>query len=133
MKTIVKAEDATFKSAVTDMLAQDAGNVLTQEFLNDALRQGCAFDFDELKPLEKEKTLLQCKDPKNTMVKYFLNEIVKPTQLRNIMFGKQLRKKEFDGLLKPKLDNPAFPTAVARLFAFDIQARGVYAHDSKPY
>ena len=58
---------------------------------------------------------------------------MKPTQLRNIMFGKQLRKKEFDDLLKPKLDNPAFPTAVARLFAFDFQARGVYTLDSKPY
>ena len=115
------------------MLAQDAGNVLTQEFLNDALRQGCAFDFDELKPLEKEKTLLQCKDPKNTMVKYFLNEIVKPTQLRNIIFGKQLRNKKFDDLLKTRLDNPQFQTAVARLFAMDFHARGPYAKGSQGY
>ena len=49
------------------------------------------------------------------------------------MFGKQLRKEKFADLLKPKLDNPSFPTAVARLFAFDIQARGVYKLDSKSY
>ena len=133
MKTIVKVDEGALKSAVTDMLAQDASNVLTQEFLNDGLRQGCAFDFDELKPLEKEKTLLQCKDPKNAVVKYFINEIVKPTQLRNIIFGKQLRSKAFDGLLKTRLDNPQFKTAVLRLFAMDFAARGPYAKGSPAY
>ena len=133
LKKIIKVDDEAFKSAVTDMLAQDAGNVLTQEFLNDGLRQGCAFEFGELKPLEKEKTLLQCKDPKNAVVKYFLSEIVKPTQLRNIIFGKQLRSKEFDDLLKTRLDNPQFKTAVLRLFAMDFAARGPYAKDSPAY
>ena len=133
LKEIKQVDIDMFKSAITDMLAQDAGNVLTQDFLNDGLRQGCAFEFDELKPSEKQKTLLQCKDPRTAIVKYFLQEIVKPTQLRNIILGKQLRKKEFDDLLKTRLDNPQFKTAVARLFAMDFQARGPYAKGSQAY
>ena len=58
---------------------------------------------------------------------------MKPTQLRNIMFGKQLRKEKFDDLLKLNLDNPSFKTAVARLFAADMQARGPYAQGSSSY
>ena len=58
---------------------------------------------------------------------------MKPTQLRNIILGKQLRKKEFDGLLKTRLDNPQFKTAVARLFAMDFAARGPYAKGSQAY
>ena len=58
---------------------------------------------------------------------------MKPTQLRNIMFGKQLRKEKFDDLLKLKLDNPSFKTAVARLFAMDFQARGPYVKGSQAY
>ena len=58
--------------------------------------------------------------------------VVKPTQLRNIIFGKQLQKKEFD-ILKLKLDAPCFKTAVVRLFAMDMQARGTYMKGSEQY
>ena len=101
LKDIKLVDNDDFKSAITDMMAQDGSNVLTQQFLNDGLRQGCAFEFDELKQLEKEKEKphASVKNPKAAVVGYFLSEIVKPTQLRNIIFGKQLRKK-FDHLLK---------------------------------
>ena len=58
---------------------------------------------------------------------------MKPTQLRNIIFGKQLRKEEFVSLLQTKLDNPKFVTAVARMFAMDFQARGPYDNASDAY
>lgn len=132
LKDIKIVEDSDFKSAIADMLAQDGSYVLTQQFLNDGLRQGCAFEFDELKPSEKEKTHASCKDPKAAVVRYFVTEIVKPTQLRNIIFGKQLRKK-CDHLLSTKLDNPKFKTAVLRLFAMDFQARSPYDKDSQEY
>ena len=72
LKKIEKLDDTRFKDAITEMVSQDSRHYCTQEFLSLGLRQGCAFEFDEMKPPEKETWLLQCKDPKQVACKYFL-------------------------------------------------------------
>ena len=127
MGKVEKIDDAKLKIWVADMEAQDSSSVTTSTFLQHALRQGCPVDFNELKWDGQDKLQLQahCKDPKLQIVKYFNNEIVKPTQLRNLIFTQFRKDKQNDwSLLQLKLDNPSFETGVLRMFALDLQARG---------
>ena len=72
LQQIEQVIDSKFAEAIAEMLMQESKHYCTQEFLKRALRQGCAYDFDELKPPEKDPWLLQCKDPKTAVCKYFL-------------------------------------------------------------
>ena len=73
LKKITAVGDSSLEEAVNEMESQDHRHVLTQEFLSDGLRQGTAYEFEELnwKDDKKAHFLSLCKDPKAAVVKYF--------------------------------------------------------------